>query len=63
MTDFAAYQGKVAGTALRGELLTPWVGWVSLGWSLLWLVFYWVVGIPAVILVFPLVFGIGLLLY
>jgi hypothetical protein len=49
--------------ALRAELLAPWVGWVSIGWSAIWIVGYvFGVGLPAIIIVFPLIYGIGLLL-
>ena len=57
----AAMAGFSWGILLAG-LLAPWVGWLSLGWSIFWIVGYMVVGIPAVIIVFPLIYGIGLLL-
>lgn len=50
--------------ALRVGLLAPWVNWASIGWSLLWFLAYLVnVGFPAIILFYPLIFGIGLLFY
>ena len=60
-----AYLAAMAGFSLgilRTRLLAPWVGWLSLGWSIFWIVGYMVVGIPAVIIMFPLIYGIGLLL-
>jgi hypothetical protein len=46
---------------LQTGLLAPWVGWVSVGWSLLWIVGYPSVGIPGIIVVYPIIYGIGLL--
>lgn len=49
---------------LRAGLLAPWVGWLSIGWGLLWLVgALFQVGIPGLALIYPLIFGVGLLLY
>jgi hypothetical protein len=59
------YLSAMAGFSLgilRAGILAPWVGWLSLGWSIFWLVGYMMVGIPAVIIAFPLIYGIGLLL-
>lgn len=48
---------------LRADLLAPWVGWVSIGWSAVWIVSYvFGVGLPAIIVLYPLIYGIGLLL-
>lgn len=48
---------------LRTELLAPWIGWLSIGWSALWIVGYVVgVGIPAIIIIYPVIYGLGLLL-
>lgn len=48
---------------LRTELLAPWIGWVSIGWSALWIVDDAVgVGIPAIIIIHPVIYGVGLLL-
>lgn len=48
---------------LRTDLLAPWVGWLSIGWSALWLVGYvFSVGLPAIIVLYPLIYGISLLL-
>jgi hypothetical protein len=47
---------------LQTELLAHWVGWISIGWSVLWLLGYlFGVGIPAIIALYPLVYGIALL--
>ena len=48
---------------LRAGIMVPWAAWASIGWSLLWLLAYFVnVGFPAIILFYPLIFGIGLLI-
>lgn len=48
---------------LRADLLAPWVGWVSIGWSVVWIVGYvFSFGLPAIIILYPLIYGIGLLL-
>lgn len=48
---------------LRAGLLPNWVGWVSIVSSVLWIVGYvFGVGLPAIMLMFPLIYGIGLLL-
>lgn len=63
-----AYVVHLAGTAgfglgiLHARLLPPWVGWVSLGWGILWLVGYLVgAGAPGVLFIMPAIIGIGLL--
>ena len=49
---------------LRTGILPPWVGWVSIGWSALWVGGYvFKVGLPAFILFPPLIFGIALLVF
>ena len=60
-----AYLSAMAGygwVVLRTGILAPWIGSMSLAWSILWIVFAVVSGtLPAVIIVFPLIYGIGLL--
>lgn len=47
---------------LRARLLEPWVGWVTIGWSVLWLVSYLVgVGAPGILFIMPAAIGIGLI--
>lgn len=47
---------------LRAGLLTPWVGWVTIGWSFLWLVGSLAgVGAPGVLFIMPAVIGGALL--
>jgi cellulose synthase/poly-beta-1,6-N-acetylglucosamine synthase-like glycosyltransferase len=49
--------------ALYTGLFSPWIGWAALAWSLLSFPLYFLVfGAPLVIVVFPLLFGVGLLL-
>lgn len=49
-------------SALRTGVLPPWIGWTSLVWSLLsFPLYYLVFGAPLIIIVTPLLFGIGLL--
>jgi len=49
---------------LRAGILPTWVGWASIGWSVLWVGGYVVnVGLPAFILIPPLIFGIALLVF
>lgn len=63
VTFFIAMAGFGWGI-LRTDLLSPWVGWVSAGWSVLWVVGYFFrVGLPIFIVLPPLLYGIGLLLY
>jgi hypothetical protein len=48
---------------LRAGLLPSWVGWVSIGWSVPWIIVSaFFTTLPAVIIILPLIFGIGLLL-
>jgi hypothetical protein len=50
-------------SALRTGLLPEWIGWAALAWSLLsFFLYYLVLGAPLIIIVAPLLFGIGLLL-
>jgi hypothetical protein len=47
---------------LRTRLLTPWVGWVTIGWSFLWLVGSLVgIGVPGILFIMPTVIGGALL--
>lgn len=47
---------------LRSGLLAPWVGWASLGYTALSIILYWgVIGAPAVIVLYPVFFGLGML--
>ncbi len=49
-------------SVLHTGLLSPWIGWAALAWSLLSFPLYFLVfGVPAIIIVFPLLFGVGLL--
>ncbi len=49
---------------LRAGLLAPWVGWTSIVWGVLWLLASLVpIGIPGFVYLFPLLFGIALLIY
>ncbi len=62
VTYFAATAGFGWGV-LRTGILPAWVGWVSIGWSVLWIgVYIFKQGLPAFILFPPLIFGITLLL-
>lgn len=48
---------------LRADLLAPWVGWVSIGWSVVWIIGYvFGVGLDAIILLYPLIYGVGLMM-
>ena len=50
-------------SALRTGLVPAWAGWAALGWSLLsFPLYYLVLGAPLIVIVTPLIFGIGLLL-
>jgi len=50
-------------SALRTGLLSGWLGWTALAWSLMSVPLYFLVlGAPLVIVVSPLPFGVGLLL-
>lgn len=50
-------------SALRTGLLSAWIGWTAFAWSLLAFPLYFLVlGAPVIIIVFPLLFGVGLLL-
>jgi hypothetical protein len=50
-------------SALRTGLIPTWIGWAALAWSLLsFPLYYLVLGAPLIIIVFPLLFGVGLLL-
>ena len=50
---------------LRTKVLPRWIGWVTLGWSLAWLIviFATQTTLPAVFLVFPLFFGVAPLVH
>jgi hypothetical protein len=49
-------------SALRASLLPAWIGWAALAWSLLSFPLYFLVtGAPLVIILTPLLFGVGLL--
>lgn len=51
-------------SVVRQELLPAWTGWTALGLSLLsFPLYYLVLGAPLVILLVPLVLGVGMLLY
>ena len=64
---YVAYFAATAGFGwgvLRTGILPAWVGWVSIGWSVLWIGGYvFNLGLPAFILFPPLIFGITLLLF
>jgi len=49
---------------LRSDVLPAWVGWVAVGWSVLWLVFPLVFksDLPAAFALFPIIFGVGMLI-
>jgi hypothetical protein len=48
---------------LRADLIPAWLGWASIGWGLLWIIISaFITTLPAVVIIFPLLFGIGLLL-
>ncbi len=50
-------------SALRTGVIPEWSGWVALGWSLLsFPLYYLVLGAPLIIIVTPLLLGIGLLI-
>lgn len=48
---------------IRSGVLPAWVGYVAVGWSAIWLVFPLVFksDLPAVLALFPIIFGIGML--
>ncbi len=49
--------------ALRTGLLAPWIGWAALAWSLLsFPLYYLVIGAPLIVIITPLLLGVGLLL-
>jgi len=51
-------------SALRTGLLPSWISWAALAWSLLsFPLYYLVLGAPLIILVTPMLFGIGLLMH
>lgn len=47
---------------IRSGVLPSWIGYVAVGWSALWLVFPLVFksDLPAVLIVYPLLFGLGM---
>ncbi len=49
---------------VRSGVLPPWVGYAAIGWSALWLVAPLLLrfDLPAVLVVFPILFGTGMLL-
>jgi len=50
-------------SALRTEVIPAWSGWVALGWSLLSFPLYFLVlGAPLIIIVTPVLLGVGLLI-
>ena len=50
-------------SALSTGVLSPWIAWAALAWSLLSFPLYFLVfGAPLIIIAFPLLFGMGLLL-
>ena len=64
-----AYWLQLAGVAgvgwgiLRTGLLAPWVGWATIGWSILWIAGYLVgAGAPGILFIMPAVIGALLLL-
>lgn len=49
-------------SALRTGVLVPWIGWAALAWSLLsFPLYYLALGVPLIIVVTTLFFGIGLI--
>ena len=49
---------------LRAGILPAWVGWATIGWSVLWVGGYvFNVGLPVFIVIPPLIFGIALLMF
>lgn len=51
-------------SVLRLELLPAWISWTALVWSLLaFPLYYFVLGAPLIILLSPLLFGIGLIFH
>jgi hypothetical protein len=47
---------------LRARLVAPWVGWVAIGWSIIWIVGYLVgAGAPGILFIMPAVIGVALL--
>jgi len=47
---------------LRTKILAPWVGWINIGWGVLWLAAHLVgIGVPAIPLIMPAVIGVALL--
>lgn len=49
---------------LNTGILPSWVAWLSIGWSAIWVAGYiFHVGLPAFILIPPLIFGVALLIY
>jgi len=64
-----AYILHLLGTAgigwslLRTKLLATWIGWMAIGWSMLWVAGYLVgAGLPAVLFIMPAVIGAALLM-
>jgi hypothetical protein len=46
---------------LQTKLLPPWVGWMTIGWGILWLAGYLVgVGLPGILFIMPAVIGAAL---
>lgn len=63
MSAFLSAMLLFSWSALRTGLLSPWIGWIALAWSLLSFPLYFLVfGAPLIIIAFPLLFGVGLLL-
>ena len=47
---------------LRARLVAPWVGWVAIGWNIIWLVGYLAgAGAPGILFIMPAVIGVALL--
>lgn len=62
VTFFAA-TAAYGWSALRTGYLSPWLNWAVLAWSLIWILLAFLkVGLPAFVILPPLVFGVGLLL-
>ena len=49
---------------IRSGVLPVWVGYVAVGWSVVWLIFPLVFkfDLPAVLILFPILFGVGMLI-
>ncbi len=64
MSAFLSAMLLFSWSALRTGVLSSWIGWGALGWSLLSFPLYFLfLGAPLIIIVFPILFGVGLLLH